>query len=149
MLCIFTCLQIASHVKNQNFAGTDLTYEDLNHFEFHKTHRAELISEEPDTYIIKLIPAETDDKDYTYLLVHYRKDNYYPVKVDYYESSGKVWKTMERTELEIINGYWTSLKMDIKDFKKDHTTVSVVDTVEFDIGLKDDVFTKRYLIRAR
>jgi outer membrane lipoprotein-sorting protein len=141
--------QIASHVKNQNFAGTDLTYDDLSHFEFHKTHRAELLSEESDMYIIKLTPKDSKDKDYTHLIVNYRKDNFYPVKITYFESSGKVWKTMERTELELINGYWTSLKMDIKDLKKDHSTVSVIDQVEFDIGLKDDVFTKRNLIRVR
>jgi outer membrane lipoprotein-sorting protein len=141
--------QIASHVKNQNFAGTDLTYEDLSHFEFHKTHRAEMIGEEGDTYVIKLTPLASESRDYAYLVAYYRKDNFYPVRVDYCESSGEIWKTMERTELEIIDGYWTSLKMNIKDLKKDHSTVSVIDQVEFDIGLNDDVFTKRNLIRVR
>ena len=141
--------QIASHVKNQNFAGTDLTYEDLSQFDFHKTHRAELIREEDDMYIIKLTPIDPKDKDYAYLVAQYRKDNFYPVKIDYYDSSGTIWKTMERKDLEIINGYWTSLKMEIKDLNKDHSTISVIDQVEFDIGLNDDVFTKRNLIRFR
>ena len=141
--------QIASHVKNQNFAGTDLTYEDLSHFEFHNTHRAELLNEENDRYIIKLTPIDPGGKDYSYLIVQYRKDNFYPVRIDYYDKTGSIWKTMERTSLELINGYWTALKMDIKDLNTDHKTESVIDRVEFDIGLNDDVFTKRNLIRIR
>ncbi len=141
--------KIASHVKNQNFAGTDLTYGDLSHFEFHKTHRAEMISQEQNEYVIKLVPEEKKDKDYAYLLAYYRKDNFYPVKIEFFDTSGKIWKIIDRKDIRIIDGYLTSMKMEIKDLKKNHSTISTINEAEFDIGLKEDVFTKRNLIRIR
>lgn len=141
--------QIASHVTNQNFAGTDLTYDDLSHFEFYKTHSAEMISDEQNVYVIKLVPEEKKDKDYKYLFAYYRKDNFYPVKIEFFDTSGNVWKFIERKDLRIIDGYLTAMEMVIKDLKKDHSTVSTINEVKFDIGLKEDVFTKRNLIRVR
>ncbi len=141
--------QIASHVKNQSFAGTDLTYEDLSEFELSKAQKVELIQEKEDVYIIKLSPKETKGKDYTHLFIYYRKDNYYPVKVEFYDNTGNVWKTIERKNLEKVKGYWIAKKLEVKDFKKEHATISTMDKVDFDVGLKDDIFTKRYLMRSR
>jgi hypothetical protein len=141
--------QIASHVKNQNFAGTDLTYEDLSEFELAAAHRVELIDETGEEWVIKLFPNDTEGKDYTYLHIHYRKDNNYPVLVEYYNSSGAVWKTIERTQLEKINGYWTAKKLEVKNLEKNHSTINRIDKVEYDIGLDDSIFTKRYLMRTR
>ncbi|MBN2322791.1 MAG: outer membrane lipoprotein-sorting protein [Spirochaetes bacterium] len=141
--------QIASHVKNQNFAGTDLTYEDLSEFELAEAHRVELIDETGEEWVIKLFPNDTEGKDYTYLHIHYRKDNNYPVLVEYFNSSGAVWKTIERTELQKISGYWTAKKLEVKNIEKNHSTINRIDKVEYDLGLDDSIFTKRYLMRTR
>lgn len=141
--------QIAAHVKNQNFAGTDLTYEDLSEFELSKAHRVELVSETSAIWTIRLYPDDPKENDYSYLHVNYRKDNYYPVKVEYFDSSGTVWKLIERKNLEQVDGYWIARKLEVRDLKKNHATISTMDKVEFDIGLKDDIFTKRYLMRTR
>jgi len=141
--------QVASHVKNQNFAGTDLTYEDLSEFELSKAHRVEIVEETKDEWVIKLYPNDAADKDYTHLYVHYRKDNYYPQKVEYYDTSGSIWKTVERKKIEKIDGYWIARELEVKDLKKNHATISTMDKVEFDVGLGDDIFTKRYLMRTQ
>ncbi len=141
--------QIASHVKNQNFAGTDLTYEDLSEFELAEAHRVELLSETQVEWVIKLFPNDTESKDYTHLHIHYRKDNNYPLLVEYFNSSGAIWKTIERTDLQKINGYWTAKKLEVKNIEKNHSTINRIDEVEYDIGLDDSVFTKRYLMRTR
>jgi outer membrane lipoprotein-sorting protein len=141
--------QIAAHVKNQNFAGTDLTYEDLSAFELGQAHRVEMIQETDDTWVIKLYPDDTRGKDYTYLYVHYRKDNYYPIKVEFFDASGAVWKTIERTNLEQVSGHWVARQLEVRNLKNNHTTISILDKVEFDIGLDDEIFTKRYLMRTQ
>jgi len=141
--------QIASHVKNQKFAGTDMTYEDLSEFELAKAHSIEKTGEDDSMYILKLIPNDTRGKDYTYLIVHYRKDNFYPVLIEYYEASGNLIKTIERTGIVKVKGYWVAKKIIATDIRKNHTTTSIMDKIEFDVGLTDDVFTKRYLIRTR
>jgi len=141
--------QIASHVKSQTFAGTDLTYEELSEFELAKDNNPELVREESDSYVIKLIPEVKKGKDYIYLLIWYRKDNFYPVIIEYYDNNGKIYKTIERKDLKKIKGYWISMKMEVKDLKKSHSTINIMDKVDFDLGLDDDVFTKRNLIRVR
>ncbi len=141
--------QIASHVKNQNFAGTDYTYDDLSAFRMAKGHTASLIAENDKYYIIKLVPKKKTGKEYSYLKVWYRKDNFYPVKVEYYDKNGNLFKVLERYKLKKVKGYWIPMEMMAKNIKKNHITKSIVEKVEFDIGLSDKIFTKRYLIRTR
>lgn len=141
--------KIAPHVKNQKFAGTDLTYDDLSAFELAKAHRAELVEEKKDYYIIKLIPNDPTGKEYTYLHVWYRKDNFYPIRTEYYDEKGNMIKILERKNLELINGYWISLELYVKDLKTNHITHSYIQEVKFDIGLKDSVFTRRTLVQVR
>ncbi len=103
--------QIASHVKNQNFAGTDMTYEDLSEFELAKAHSVEKIGEDDSTYELKLTPGDTKGKDYAYLIVLYRKDNFYPILIKYYDASGTLIKTIERTDIVKVKGYWVAKKL--------------------------------------
>ena len=141
--------QIASHVKNQNFAGTDFTYDDLSAFRMAEKHNAVMISQDSNYYIVKLLPKKSAGKEYSYLIVRYRKDNFYPMKIEYYDKNGKLFKVMTRSNLKKVNGYWTTMDMEVKNIKKNHITKSKIDKVEFDIGLTDNVFTKRFLIRSR
>ncbi len=141
--------QIASHVKNQNFAGTDFTYDDLSAFRMAKGHTATLIGEDSTYYIIKLVPKKTTGKEYSFLKVWYRKDNFYPVKVEYYDKNGELFKILVRYNLKKIHGYWIPMEMEVKNIKKNHITKSKVEKVQFDLGLSDRIFTKRYMIRSR
>ncbi len=141
--------RIASHIKNQNFAGTDMTYEDLSEFELAKAHTVEKTGEDDGTYVLKLIPGDTKGKDYAYLIVHYRKDNFYPILIKYYDLSDRPIKTIERTDLVRVKGYWVAKKLVATDLRKNHSTTSIMDKIEFDVGLTDDIFTKRYLMRIR
>jgi outer membrane lipoprotein-sorting protein len=141
--------QIAAHVKNQSFAGTDFNYDDLSEFKLAKNHSAEILQEEPEMYILKLTPFDTAGKDYSCLRVWYRKDNFYPMRVEYYDKGDCLWKVLERRRLEKVQGYWFAMEMDIKDMKTDHSTLSRVNKVEFDKGLGDDVFSKRNLLKVQ
>jgi outer membrane lipoprotein-sorting protein len=141
--------QIAAHVKNQSFAGTDFNYDDLSEFKLAENHRAEILQEEPEMYVLKLTPADTSGKDYSFLRVWYRKDNFYPMRVEYYDKGESLWKVLERRRLEKVQGYWFAMEMDMKDMKTDHSTLSRVNRVEFDKGLGDEVFTKRNLLKVQ
>jgi len=141
--------QIASHIKNQNFAGTDFTYDDLSAFKLSKNHMATLISETDKYYTVKLIPKKSAGKEYSYLKTWYRKDNFYPMKVEYYDKNGELFKVLSRSKLKKIKGYWIAMDMEVKNIKKNHITRSKIEKVQFDIGLSDKIFTKRFLIRSR
>ncbi len=141
--------QIASHVKNQNFAGTDLTYDDLSHFGFAENHSAILLREDSDVYVVELIPNDKKEKDYSFLHVSYRKDNFYPVLVEYFDQSDTLWKTIARKDIQKVKEYWFSMMMEVHNLEKDHATISTVEKIELDTGLEQRVFTKRNLIHFR
>jgi len=118
--------QIASHIKNQNFAGTDFTYDDLSSFELAETHDSALIREEQEHYVLKLTPLDRRGKDYEYLYVFYQKDTFYPVKIEYYDRSQTVFKVLERKDIKKIKGHWISMALEVRNMKNEHATISRV-----------------------
>ena len=100
-------------------------------------------------YILELLPKPNSGKDYSKLKMQVRKDNFYPVKIDHYDKGGNLWKVMERRKIEKKGNYWTSMEMEMKDLKKQHSTKSIIEKIEFDLGLSDKTFTKRNLKKVR
>ena len=141
--------RIASHVKNTKFAGTDFTYDDLSSFKYSEDYNARLINEDNQYWILELKPKPGVKKDYRKLKMWVRKDNYYPAKLEYYDKGGNLWKVMERRKIEKIGKYWISREMEMKDLKEQHSTIMQLEDIEFDTGLSDKLFTKRYLKRAK
>jgi len=141
--------RIASHVKNQSFAGTDFSYDDLSSFKYAKEYNPKLLETTAKFYILELVPKPKVHKDYSKLKFWVRKDNFYPVKIEHYDKGGKLWKVMERRNIEKKGNYWVSLEMEMKDLKKQHSTKSIVEKVEFDTGLSDKIFTKRNLKKVK
>jgi len=141
--------RIASHVKNTKFAGTDFTYDDLSSFKYSEDYNAKLLSEDNQFWVLELTPKPGVKKDYGKLKMWVRKDNYYPVKVEFYDKGGNLWKVMERRQIEKEGKYWVSKEMEMKDLKEQHSTIMQLENMEFDTGLSDKLFTKRYLKRAK
>ncbi len=141
--------RIASHVKNTKFAGTDFTYDDLSSFKYSEDYNAKLLSEDNQFWVLELTPKPGVKKDYGKLKMWVRKDNYYPVKVEFYDKGGNLWKVMERRQIEKMGKYWVSKEMEMKDLKEQHSTIMKLEDMKFDTGLSDKLFTKRYLKRAK
>jgi outer membrane lipoprotein-sorting protein len=77
--------RIASHIKNQTFAGTDFSYDDMESKPLSDEYDAEILSESDDTWVLKLIPKEGIESDYSREEVVINKNNYYFSHVDYYD----------------------------------------------------------------
>lgn len=140
---------IASHVKNENFAGTDFTYDDMSSAGFADEYDPELLETTDEHYVLKLIPKPESEKDYGFLKTWIRKDIFFSVKTEYYDKGENLWKIMERRQIEQIKGYWFALEIEMTDVKKNHSTKNVTDSIEVDTGIKDSVFTQRNLKRVR
>ncbi|PKM99604.1 MAG: hypothetical protein CVU78_05380 [Elusimicrobia bacterium HGW-Elusimicrobia-2] len=159
--------RIASHVKNTSFAGTDFTYDDMASLNYADEYVPELTGEkktdglkpvikedqkqwqeqEFDHYILELKPKKGIQKDYSKLIMWVRKDNFYPIKIEYYSREGKLHKVMIRTKIEKEGEYWIAKEVEMSDLKKDHKTKMIISEVKYDQDLKDELFTERYLKR--
>ena len=140
---------IASHVKNQNFAGTDFSYDDMSSFKFSEEYDPELLETLEDSYLLKLTPKEGMEKDYGKLNVWIKKAPHLMVRVEYYDKAGNLWKVMTREQYELTGIYWAAKVMEIRDVKKNHATRMLIEEVEYDSDQSEDIYTKRNLQRFR
>jgi outer membrane lipoprotein-sorting protein len=139
--------RIASHVKNNKFAGTDFTYEDMEAKRFSDKYNPELVKEEDKYYVLQLAPKEGIQTDNLKLLMWLRKDNFYPTKIEFFDKGDNLYKIMTREKIEKVDGYWISRESEIEDLRAKHKTKMIIIDITFDSGLSDDRFTKRYLAR--
>lgn len=139
--------RIASHVKNSTFAGTDFTYDDLSTFKYSKDYNPTLLSETDSTYVLKLTPKPGVKKDYGYLKMWVDKKTYHILKIEFYDKSGNLWKILTFQNIRKIKNYWISGEMDMKDVKKQHTTLMKLKDIKLDTGIPNSFFSKRNLRR--
>ncbi|MEO0222509.1 MAG: outer membrane lipoprotein-sorting protein [candidate division WOR-3 bacterium] len=139
--------RVASHIKYQEFAGTDLTYNDLGSFGYSKDYNAEIVGEDDVSYILKLTPKPGTDKPYSYLKMWVDKKTFLPQKVEHYDKSGSLWKVMRIEGVKNIKGYNIPYKISVENVKKKHKTIMEFENMEVDVGLSDDIFTVSYMRR--
>ncbi len=141
--------RIASHIKNDNFAGTDFSYDDMSASKYAEEYDATLLDKTDDLYILELIPKQGVEKNYSKLKMWARQDNFYPVKVEFYDKNSTLWKLFESRNIKKNGKYWVASEAEMTDLKKQHSTKMIIDKVELDKGLADNIFTKRNLKRVK
>lgn len=134
--------RISSSVKNQNFAGTDFSYYDMEAKPFTEKFGAKMINQEANAYVLELTPKT--NSDYSKIIAKIHKTNYYPLSMEYYDKGNNKIKTAKYTFKKIGN-YWNASEIEMKDLRKNHTTKMKMTEVKYDQGLSDDKFTVRAL----
>ena len=142
--------RIASHVKNEKFMGTDMSYNDMSESEYSTKYSAnEKYKVKGEFYILTLVPIKGADTDYSKLIVTVRKDNSIRVKVKMYGQSGKLEKIMTQADIDKVSGYWTPKTITMKDISNKHETIMKMKDIAYDTNLKDKLFKKRYMRRIK
>jgi outer membrane lipoprotein-sorting protein len=138
--------RIASHVKNQSFAGTDFTYEDMEAMAYSDKYKPTLLETTDQHYIMELIPLPDIRSDYSKLIGVIDKQNHYPVSSTYFDRGGKKIKTAEYHYVK-KGKYWYPEEIHMTDLQRNHSTRMRFLQVEFDTGISDNTFTVRNLTR--
>lgn len=136
--------RIASSAKNQNFAGTDFSYDDMESVLFSIKYTPKLIKDEANVFVLELTPKGRSD--YSKVVVHVNKTHYYPELMEYYDKGNTKVKEAKYT-FEKIGKYWNAAEIEMTDLKKNHKTIMKMSDVQYDTGLSDDDFTVRKLKR--
>lgn len=137
--------RIAAHIKNQKFVGTDFTYEDLEAKKYSEKWQAEVLKTEGDFYILELIPKSGYVSEYARINLYVRKEDFFPVKSEFFNKKGEMIKKMEIIKTEKIKGYIIPQNYLMQDLRSGNRTEMVMEEVKVDTGLKDDIFTERNL----
>ncbi len=67
------------------------------------------------------------------------------MKAEYFDKSQKLYRTIEALEVKDIQGYPTVTRMKATDLNSGSNTVTEFTGVQYNVGLKDDIFTERFL----
>ena len=140
--------RIAANDKRSSFVGSDFTYEDISGRDIeddnHSMAKEEKIGDR-DAYVIKSAPKDEKGADFSYKLSWIDKNSSLPLKEEYYDKRGELYKVFTAEEIKDIQGFPVITMRTMKDMKTGHRTEVEFKKVEFNVGLEDDLFTERYL----
>jgi len=141
--------KISSSQKNGSFVGTDFSYNDLSILgggNYQDDYEATVQSEDDSQYVLKIVPTD-DDIDYKYGKMWVQKSNWFPVKLEFYDSDGELHKVLTTKDVKQIDGYWTAGQMTMKNVQKGSKTVLQLAEIAYDKEIDDRLFTTRNLKR--
>lgn len=135
--------RISSSAKNQNFAGTDFSYDDMESKPYSEKYTPKLIKSEGNVFVLELKPLAVKS-EYSKLIVNVNSANFYPETMEYYDKGNTKIKEAKYIFKKIGN-YWNAAEIEMTDLKKNHKTKMQMSDVKYDQGLTDDDFTVRKL----
>ncbi len=148
--------RIAAEDKFSSFVGSDFSYEDVSGRDVAEdTHT--LIREEKlgdrDTFVIQSIPKGA--AAFTKKILWIDKQNFLPLKEEYYDAQKELWRIYTADNVENIavgkgknrRIYPTVMKRTMKNVKTGHRTEVTVNSVTYNLNLKDKDFSERRMRR--
>jgi len=143
---------IAEGDKNKTFMGTDFTYYDLSPHDLENEAFDPVEEATVDglaCYKVRGRSKTPETSLYGDVVKYVRKDNFVPIKVDFYDKSGKLLKESKVLDLKQISANWTPMKIEMHNVQEDHKTIMTATKVEYDMEIPDRTFTQTYLEKGR
>ena len=132
-----------SSAKKEYFMGSDFTYDDMSKQNVSAENHQLIKEEELNGYkcwVIESTP-KTNDDIYSKKIGWVRQDNYVLIKVDFYERSGGLMKTLEVHDVKKIDGFWTATSMMMTNHYRNHKTLIRFESMQYNIVVYDNMFT--------
>ena len=138
--------RIAASDKRTSFVGSDFLYEDVSGRSLEEdTH--ELIETTGTLFVVRNTPKQPDSVEFRYFDVSIDRKTFVPMKMEFYDKEGKLYRTIESTKVETIQDFPTVVKSVVSNLQTGSKTEMEFSNVKYNIGLKDSLFTERYLQR--
>jgi outer membrane lipoprotein-sorting protein len=142
--------RITGSGKNDDFMGTDFTYEDMGSRSLAKDTFSFQGEESIDGEPCRIVEARPKDRSDPYgrRVIWVRKDSNVIAGADYYDRQGKLLKTLRVSNIQRIDNIWTALKMEMTNVQNKHSTVIEISDIKFNIPLEDNLFAVTTLERG-
>ena len=141
--------QISPSGKGESFMGTELTFfdmgsQDVDDYTYNlikdETVKGELC------YVIEATPKKVEF--YSKVIVWIRKGNFIPSKADFYDTKGQYQKQGIFENVKNIKGINTPTHIEMHNAQNGRATIIDLSNIMYDSGLKEDIFTERYMTRG-
>ncbi len=135
--------RIAAGDKRTSFVGSDFLYEDVSGRNLDEdTH--ELVETTDAFYVVKNVPKKPETVEFSYYNVSIDRKTFVPMKMEFYDKEGKLYRTIESKKVEEIQGFPTVTVSLVQDLKSGSKTEMTFSNVKYDIGV-GEIFEERYL----
>ncbi len=141
--------RISADDKNSSFVGSNFSYEDVSGRHWTEdTHTLVSADETLDSRPVYLISSKPNDPGYKAFAekkTWVDKENYLPLKEEYYNDKGELIRVFAADQVEEIDGILTVVTRTMKDIKGEQHTTITFNNIDYNTGVGDDIFTERYL----
>lgn len=139
--------RIAAQDRRSSFVGSDFTYEDVSGRDIgddsHEIVREEKLGE-ADCFVVKSTP-KAGNTDYGHKLSWVDKKTNLPLKEEYFDKRGALYRVFTAEEIKDVKGFPTVTKRTMKNLQSGHSTETTFSKVDYNMGIADSLFTERYL----
>ena len=133
--------RIAASDERTSFAGSHFFYEDVSGRGIYEDDH-ELAKTTGNYYVLENTPKEPGKVEFDSYTMYVHKKTFLPVIIEF-KKGGEVYRTAKALKVEDIQGHPTVVKAEMSDSNMGGKTVMEYSSVEYDIGIPEDVFTER------
>lgn len=138
--------RIAAGDKRTSFVGSHFFYEDISGRGVDRdAHK--LIETTQAHYVVRNVPKRPENVEFSEYTVWIDRTTFLPMKAEYTNPAGKVYRRMEVLNVKRVDGYPTPTKVRMSDLANGGETVNEFRYIDYDIGVPDTVFSERSLRR--
>jgi outer membrane lipoprotein-sorting protein len=144
--------RIAAGNRSGSFMGSEFAYEDIGSVEVEKfTYRyvGDETLDGEETFVVERYPVDSSS-GYSRQTVWVDRQEYRPLRIDYYDKNGELLKTLRFVGYRHIAGaYWRADEMTMINHQTGRKTTLTWSDYAFDMGLGARDFSPNGLARAR
>lgn len=141
--------RVSGSSKDDDFQGTDFTYDDLGNRSLSKDNFAILGSEKVNGVDCWILEAKAKDSKakVSRRVSWIDKKTYVTYKGEYYDKQNRLQKTLICENIKQIKGYWTTQKMTMTNVQTNHKTIYEIKDLKYDEAVNKSFFTVSSLER--
>jgi len=138
--------RISAGDKRTSFVGAHYFYEDVSgRGPDEDSHR--LLETTDDTYVLEHTPKDPSSVEFASYITWIDRETYLPMKIEYTNLAGRVYRRVEVVEVMEIDGHPTVTKSRVSDLDGKGETNMEFRFIAYDVDIPEDVFTERSLRR--
>ncbi len=136
--------RIAAGDKRTSFVGSDVLYEDVSgrHL-MEDTH--ELASQSKSYFITKSTPKQASSVEFKYYKTWVHKKTFLALKREYYDTNDNKYRQLKVKKVAKFDGIPTVINTQVHDYNTGSVTTVTYGDVKYNVGIKNDLFTERFL----
>lgn len=143
--------KLASHARKQKFEGSDFTYEDMGSGDTWKEdYNTKLVGTDKtdgvDCFVLEMT-AKSQEQTYQKIICFVGQEDYCPRRLDYYEDLEINNKSLILSDIQIIQGIPTPMKMTMKNHLESSETTMEYTEITYDVEYPESFFSERNLVK--